>query len=44
MHKPVYDPVEAGNSLTAAPWTAEGDTAQMVLLEKKRSYGRSGTP
>ena len=21
MHKPVYDPIEAGNSLTIAPWT-----------------------
>jgi len=28
MHKPVYDPVEAGNSLTIAPWTAKTDAAQ----------------
>jgi adenine-specific DNA-methyltransferase len=23
MHKPVYDPIEAGNSLTVAPWATE---------------------
>jgi adenine-specific DNA-methyltransferase len=33
MHKPVYDPVEAGNSLTVAPWTSQRETAQMALLE-----------
>jgi adenine-specific DNA-methyltransferase len=44
MHKPVYDPVEAGNSLTVAPWTIEADAPQMVLLEKERSRGRYGTP
>ncbi len=31
MHKPVYDPVEAGNSLTLAPWQAQSDKEQMVL-------------
>jgi len=38
MNKPVYDPIEAGNSLTEAPWVK--DTAQMVLLEKKMKYGK----
>ena len=40
MHKPVYDPVEAGNSLTIAPWTPKADAAQMVLLEKQRKRER----
>lgn len=34
MSKPVYDPLEAGNSLTIAPWT-KNKSAQLVLLEKK---------
>lgn len=38
MNKPVYDPIEAGNSLTEAPWVK--DTTQMVLLEKKMKYGK----
>ncbi len=32
MNKPVYDPIEAGNSLTIAPWVKNRD--QMILLEK----------
>ena len=31
MHKPVYDPEEAGNKLTVAPWAAKRDSAQMEL-------------
>jgi len=38
MNKPVYDPIEAGNSLIDAPWAK--DSAQMVLLEKKMKYGK----
>ncbi|MCC7300804.1 MAG: site-specific DNA-methyltransferase [Verrucomicrobia bacterium] len=34
MTRPVYDPIEAGNSLTIAPWTKSDSKAQMVLLEK----------
>lgn len=34
MYKPVYDPVEAGNSLTAAPWRSRTETEQLLLLEK----------
>ncbi len=42
MNKPVYDPVEAGNSLTVAPWTGKKDKNQLNLLEKatrKHQYG-----
>lgn len=44
MHKPVYDPIEAGNSLTTAPWSSKTDEAQMVLLEKRRKRERYTTP
>lgn len=37
MTRPVYDPIEAGNSLTIAPWTKAGPT-QLALLEKKPRY------
>lgn len=40
MNKPVYDPIEAGNSLTIAPWTKE--KKQMVLLEKPSKNQRYG--
>lgn len=33
MTRPVYDPVEAGNSLTVPPWT-QTESKQMVLLNK----------
>jgi adenine-specific DNA-methyltransferase len=36
MDKPVYDPVEAGNSLTIAPWKNQPE--QMSLLESDASY------
>jgi len=39
MDKPVYDTVEAGNSLTVAPWEKK-DSGQMKLLLKTRSTGR----
>lgn len=34
MNKPVYDPIEAGNSLTIPPWTTNRDNEQFILLEK----------
>ena len=34
MNKPVYDPVEAGNSLTAAPWETSEDDLRLALLEE----------
>lgn len=40
MTRPVYDPIEAGNSLTIAPWTKKDSTAQMVLLEKAKRKQR----
>ena len=43
MNKPVYDPVEAGNSLTIAPWTTKKEAAQLALLEKARKRERYGT-
>jgi len=33
MGKPVYDPVQAGNSLTIAPWTKPEDNSQIILIE-----------
>ena len=38
MDRPVYDPVEAGNSLTVAPW--KNETKQITLFEKSPKYGR----
>lgn len=38
MHKPVYDPEEAGNSLRIAPWAEKQDEKQPRLLEKRTSY------
>ncbi len=37
MHQPVYDPKEAGNKLTVAPWTAQQYEAQLQLLDKGKS-------
>jgi len=39
MHKPVYDPEEAGNSLRIAPWNKKQDEdKQLRLLEKGKKY------
>ena len=38
MDKPIYDPVEAGNSLTVSPW-AKSDSRQMKFFEKCSKYG-----
>jgi adenine-specific DNA-methyltransferase len=43
MNKPIYDPVEAGNSLTIAPWTTKRETAQLMVLEKPRRRERYAT-
>jgi adenine-specific DNA-methyltransferase len=43
MHKPVYDPIKAGNSLTIAPWKRPPkavDVTQTMLLEKKNKRER----
>jgi len=39
MARPVYDPIEAGNSLTVAPWTKK-DSKQMAFLEKAKRKKR----
>lgn len=39
MNKAVYDPVEAGNSLTVAPWDKK-ESKQLTLLEKRARYDR----
>jgi adenine-specific DNA-methyltransferase len=40
MHKPVYDPKDAGSNLTKAPWLDfDRDERQLVLLEKPAKYG-----
>jgi adenine-specific DNA-methyltransferase len=33
MHRPVYDPVQAGNSLSVAPWASPKETSQLTLIE-----------
>jgi len=38
MHKPVYDPEEAGNSLRIAPWADKQEEKQLRLLEKRARY------
>lgn len=38
MDRPVYDPIEAGNSLTVAPWKKEAK--QITLFESSPKYGR----
>jgi len=42
MNRPVFDPADAGEHLTTAPWiTSKRTGSQMLLLEKpKRKYGR----
>lgn len=38
MHKPVYDPIEAGNSLTIVPWSAKHKENQMILMSASRFF------
>jgi adenine-specific DNA-methyltransferase len=40
MNKPVYDPTEAGNSLTIAPWASNKNKKQLTLLDKPRKKRR----
>ncbi|MCI0561260.1 MAG: site-specific DNA-methyltransferase, partial [Nitrososphaera sp.] len=44
MTKSVYDPFEAGNSLTVAPWIKKPDMQQMVLLEKATKKQEYASP
>jgi len=43
MGKAVYDPVEAGNSLTVAPWKTKKEPEQLVLFERPAKYGKRAT-
>jgi adenine-specific DNA-methyltransferase len=36
MDKPVYDPIEAGNRLTAAPWANSKISGQLLLIKEKK--------
>jgi len=36
MYKPVYDPTEAGNSLTAAPWDNSKKSKQLLLIKERK--------
>ena len=38
MDRPVYDPIEAGNSLTISPW--KKTTRQNTLFERSHKYGK----
>jgi adenine-specific DNA-methyltransferase len=38
MDRPVYDPIEAGNSLIVAPW--EKDTGQISLFERSQKHSK----
>jgi adenine-specific DNA-methyltransferase len=38
MDRPVYDPVDAGNSLTVAPWKKNSE--QSTLFERSPKYGK----
>jgi adenine-specific DNA-methyltransferase len=40
MDRPVYDPIEAGNSLTVAPW--EKNNGQITAFERSPRYVRKG--
>jgi adenine-specific DNA-methyltransferase len=41
MDKPVYDPIEAGNSLTAAPWANSKNSRQLLLIKERKVRYRS---
>lgn len=41
MNRPVYDPLESGNSLTVAPWEKKKNAAQMALFESAGRYKRN---
>lgn len=43
MHKPVYDPAEANNSLRNPPWKNEGAPVQLTLFEQPEEKGEYDT-
>jgi len=36
MDKPVYDPIEAGNRLTTAPWANSKNSGQLLLIKERK--------
>jgi hypothetical protein len=36
MDKPVYDPIEAGNKLTSAPWVNSENSKQILLIKERK--------
>jgi adenine-specific DNA-methyltransferase len=36
MDRPVYDPIEAGNSLTVAPWANSRNSKQLLLIKERK--------
>jgi adenine-specific DNA-methyltransferase len=36
MDKPVYDPIEAGNKLTSAPWANPEKSKQILLIKERK--------
>ncbi len=36
MNKPVYDPIEAGNSLTKVPWDKAENSKQLMLIKERK--------
>ncbi len=36
MDRPVYDPIEAGNSLTIAPWANSRNSKQLLLIKERK--------
>lgn len=37
MYKPVYDPIEAGNSLIEAPWAKAKNSKQLLLIKQRKA-------
>jgi len=38
MNKPIYNPIEAGNKLTIAPWIKKQELQQLTITEKRKGY------
>ncbi len=43
MNRPVYDPIQAGNSLRISPWKDRRETEQLALLDGRPVSARYGT-
>ncbi len=38
MNQPIYDPKNAGKSLTSSPWNSKSNSKQLIILDKKTKY------